>query len=87
MSNRVNPIKPRPWSAKGRAYLDKAGCAGLAGDLQCSRQLPSRWSLGRVATPVARVEHIITLAMQEGVCLTPADLGRPDLAKTKGAKA
>ena len=86
MSNRINPIKPRPWSAKGRAYLDKATCAGLACDLLCSRQLPSRWSLGRVATPVARIEQIITLAMQEGVRLTPADLGRPHLAK-KGAKA
>ena len=87
MSNRINPIKPRPWSAKGRAYLNKAGCAGLAGDLLCSRQLPSRWSLGRAATPAARVEQIITLAMQEGVCLAPADLGRPGLAKLKGAKA
>lgn len=87
MSNRINPIKLRPWSAKGRAYLDKAGCAGLAGDLLCSRQLPSRWSLGRAATPAARVEQIITLAMQEGVRLTPTDLGRPDLAKLKGAKA
>ena len=84
MSNRINAIKPRPWSAKGRAYLDKATCAGLAGDLLCSRQLPSRWSLGRAATPEARVERIITLALQEGVCLTPADLGRPDLAKKAG---
>lgn len=84
MSNRINPIKLRPWSAKGRAYLDKAGCAGLAGDLLCSRQLPSRWSLGRAATPAARVEQIIALAMQEGVRLTPTDLGRPDLAKKSG---
>ena len=84
MSNRINPIKPRPWSAKGRAYLNKAGCAGLAGDLLCSRQLPSRWSLGRAATPAARVEQIIALAVQEGVRLTPTDLGRPDLAKKAG---
>lgn len=84
MSNRINAIKPRPWSARGRSYLDASGCRGLAGDLQCSRQLPSRWSLGRAATPAARVEQIITLALQEGVCLTPADLGRPDLAKKAG---
>ena len=84
MSNRINPIKPRPWSAKGRSYLDVRGCRVLAADLQCSRQLPSRWSLGRAATPAARIEQIIALAMQEGVCLTPADLGRPDLTKKAG---
>ena len=84
MSNRINPIKPRPWSARGRSYLDACGCSGLAGGLQCSRQLPSRWSLGRAATPAARVEQIIALALQKGVCLTPTDLGRPDLAKKAG---
>lgn len=84
MSNRINAIKPRPWSAKGRAHLDAIGCRGLASDLLCSRQLPSRWSLGRAATPAARVDQIITLALQDGVCLTPADLGRPDLAKKAG---
>jgi hypothetical protein len=46
-----------------------------------SRGLPSRWSLGRSATPAIRVEQIITFALGQGCCLTPADLGRPDLSK------
>lgn len=87
MSNRINPIKPRKWSKAGRDYLSDAGPSNIAKGLGVSRQMPSRWSLGKVSTPAARVTEIIEFADHVGVTLTPADLGRPDLAKLKGTKA
>ena len=85
------PIKPTAWSPMGQARLAIATGVATAKALSPSVHPAtlSRWCQGRTTTPAGRVPQLAKLLVLRGSpALTPADLGRPDLARiTKEKKA
>jgi transcriptional regulator with XRE-family HTH domain len=75
---------PKKWTKAGKDWIAKLGATQTAQAIGVTTSTLSQWHHGHQRPTADRVDQIITLAMQEGVCLTPADLGRPDLAKKAG---
>ena len=71
----------RKWSKAGKDWIAKEGATKTAQRIKILPSTLSNWHNGNQRTPTLRVEKIITLALGEGVTLTPSDLGRPDLSK------
>jgi DNA-binding transcriptional regulator YdaS (Cro superfamily) len=76
---------PKRWTPAARGWI--VACGGV----KCAAKLVevksctlSQWHNGNARPTADRVKQIITLALGSGVCLTPADLGRPDLVGKGG---
>lgn len=89
MSQLKKPIKPRQWSATAKSWLGGRGTlVKSAQDIGISLgSTLSCWHMGHQRTPAERVPAIIALAAAEGVTLSPADVGRPDLERAQGGEA
>ena len=72
---------PKVWSRAAKNWIFKLGNTEAAKAIGIMPSTLSQWHRGHARPSEERVEQIITLALQGGACLTPADLGRPDLAK------
>lgn len=72
---------PKKWSAAAKAWIAQSGVTATAQAIGVTSSTLSQWHCGHARPTADRVDQIIALALQGGVCLTPADLGRPDLAK------
>ena len=79
-THRDNPAPAKPWTKKATDWKDRKRPA-LAGDLGIGSSYLSSLIHGGRRTPTGKIDSIISLALGDGYCLTPADLGRPDLAK------
>ena len=77
----------RKWSKAGKDWITKEGATKTAQRIKILPSTLSNWHNGNQRTPTARVEKIIALAFGDGVCLTPSDLGRPDLNQSRKGKA
>lgn len=78
-------IKPKAWSKAAKDLIEDYGREQFAKDVGTGKTYLSSLHNGSLLTTPAMVERVATFALgQLGVCLTPADLGRPDLAKKGG---
>lgn len=82
MSKLKKTPAPKQWTQVARDWIvDGGGVGETAKRIGVAACTVSLWHNGNERPGRKRVDQIITLALQDGVCLTPADLGRPDLAK------
>ena len=71
----------RKWSKAGKDWIAAQGLTAASERIGVLPSTLSNWHHGNQRTPTARVEKLIGIAAGDGVYLTPADLGRPDLGK------
>ncbi len=84
---RLQPISPVEWSQEARDRLAKRTNVAVGIDLGVHPDTVGRWANGRAVTPAGRINALAhNLESARGKRLTPADLGRPDLARKGGAK-
>jgi hypothetical protein len=74
-------VKPRAWSIAAKRLIEKVGRKAFADGCKIGPGYLSSLHNGSLVTSPEAMEKVATFALGKGVCLTPADMGRPDLAK------